>query len=44
MRFPSMWYVQPAKPQIRLRIRAVYSEPVQSLEYSMTVKLLTKEH
>ena len=23
MRFPTMWYVRPAKPQIRLRIRAV---------------------
>ena len=23
MRFPTMWYVQPAKPQISLRIRAV---------------------
>ena len=26
MRFPTMWYVQPAKPQISLRIRAVWSE------------------
>ena len=23
MRFPTMWYLQPAKPQISLRIRAV---------------------
>ena len=23
MRFPTMWYVQPAKPQISLRMRAV---------------------
>ena len=23
MRFPTMWYVQPAKPQISLRIHAV---------------------
>ena len=23
MRFPTMWYVRPAKPQINLRIRAV---------------------
>ena len=22
MRFPTMWYVRPAKPQVRLRIRA----------------------
>ena len=28
MRFPTMWYVQPAKPQISLRIRAVWSEPL----------------
>ena len=26
MKFPSMWYVRPAKPQISLRIRAVWSE------------------
>ena len=26
MRFPSMWYVRPAKPQIRLHICAVWSE------------------
>ena len=28
-RFPTMWYVRPAKPQISLRIRAVWSEPLQ---------------
>ena len=28
MRFPTMWYVWPAKPQISLRIRAVWSEPL----------------
>ena len=28
MRFPTMWYVRPAKSQIRLRIRAVWSEPL----------------
>ena len=28
MIFPSMWYVRPAKPQISLRIRAVWSEPL----------------
>ena len=27
MRFPTMWYVRPAKPQISLRIHAVWSEP-----------------
>ena len=28
MRFPTMWYVQPAKPQISLRICAVWLEPL----------------
>ena len=28
MRFPTMWYVRPAKPLISLRIRAVWSEPL----------------
>ena len=28
MGFPAMWYVRPAKPQISLRIRAVWSEPL----------------
>ena len=28
MRFPAMWYVQLAKVQISLRIRAVTSEPL----------------
>ena len=28
MRFPTMWYMRPAKPQIILRIRAVWSEPL----------------
>ena len=27
-RFPTMWNVRPAKPQISLRIRAVWSEPL----------------
>ena len=39
MRFPTMWYVRPAKPQISLRIRLCLS-----LEYSMSVKLLTEHH
>ena len=34
--------MQPAKPQISLRIRAVWSEPL--LEYSMSIKLLTEHH
>ena len=28
MRFPTMWFVRPAKAQISLRIRAVWSEPL----------------
>ena len=28
MRFPTMWYVRPAKSQISLRIRAFWSEPL----------------
>ena len=35
MRFPKMWYVRPAKPQISLCLL---------LEYSMSVKLLTEYH
>ena len=41
MRFPTMWYVRPAKPQISLRIRAVWSEP---LLVAMSVKLLAEDH
>ena len=44
MRFPTMWYKRPAKPQISLRIRAVCSEPLLSLEYSMTVELLSEHY
>ena len=28
MRYPTVWYVRPAKPQISLRIRTVWSEPL----------------
>ena len=43
MRFPTMWYVQPAKPQISLRIYAQSDQsPCLSLEYSMNIKLLTE--
>ena len=28
MRFPTMWYIRPAKPQISLRICAVWSDPL----------------
>ena len=37
MGFPSMWYVQPAKPQISLCIIAVWKD-------SMNIKLLTEHH
>ena len=39
-----MWYVRPAKAQTSLGIRAVYQILCKSLEYSMTVKLLTEHH
>ena len=45
MRFPTMWYVRPAKS---LRSACAYAQSDQSLclslEYSMTVKLLTELH
>ena len=36
-RFPTMWYVRPAKPQSDQSL-------CWSLEYSMSLKLLTKRH
>ena len=39
MRFPTMWYMRPAKPQISLD-----QSLCQLLEYSMIVKLLTEHH
>ena len=39
-----MWYVQPAKPQIRLRIHTVRLEPLLVSQYSINIKLLTKHH
>ena len=48
MRFPTMWYVRPAKAQISLRIVIFYAQSDQSicssLDYTMTVKLLTENH
>ena len=41
MRFPTMRYVRPAKPQISLYEQSDQSLCL-SLEYSMTVKLLTE--
>ena len=40
MRFPTMWYVRPAKTQISLPDQSL----CLSLEYSMSVKLLTEHH
>ena len=36
MRFPTMWYVRPAKAQTSL--------PICTFEYSMTIQLLTEQH
>ena len=40
MRFPTMWYVRPAKAQTSLRIRVL----CKSLIYSMSVKVMTEHH
>ena len=40
MRFQTMWYMRPAKPQIRQSDQSL----CLSLEYSMTVSLLTEHH
>ena len=42
MRFPTMWYVRPAKPQISLQYAQSDQSLCKSLEYSMTVKLLVE--
>ena len=42
MRFPTMWYVRPAKPQTSLRIRAVWSEPL--LVYWIFYEYLAEQH
>ena len=46
MRFPTMWYVRPAKPQISLRIMHSLIRAFASclLIYSMSVKLLAKHN
>ena len=43
MRFPTMWYVQPAKAQTCAYMQSDQSLS-KSLEYSMTLKLLTEHH
>ena len=44
MRFPTMWNVRPAKPQISLPVQQSDQSLCLSLEYSMTVKLLTANY
>ena len=44
MRVLTMWYVQPAKPLISLRICAVWSEPVLVAWIFYNVKLLNEHH
>ena len=43
MRFPTMWYVRPAKAQIRLPIRAVPGRVAQSVTYLATDACLTAD-
>ena len=44
MGFPTMWFVRTAKPQISLRIRTVWSEPLLVAWIFYSVKLLTEHH
>ena len=44
MRFLTMWYVRPAKPQISLRIQQSDQSLCLSLDYSVAVKLLTEHN
>ena len=44
MRFPTMWYVRPAKAQTSSAYVQTDQSLCSSLEYSMTVKLLTEHH
>ena len=44
MRFQTMWYMWPAKPQISLCICAVWSEPLLMFEYFMIVKLMIEHY
>ena len=41
MRFSTIWYVRPEKPQISLLIRAVYPEPL-IVAYIISIELLTE--
>ena len=44
MRFPTLWYVRPAKAQTSLLICADWSEHLLVAEYSSTVQLLTEHN
>ena len=44
MSFPTIWYVPPAKPQISLRIRAVWSKPLLFVRIFDDCKLLTEQN
>ena len=44
MRFPTMWYVQPAKAQTTCTYGQSDQSFCQSLEYSMTVKQMTEDN
>ena len=43
MKFPTMWHVRPAKPQISLCAQSDQSHCL-SFEYPLSVKLLTEHH
>ena len=44
MGFPTMWYVRPEKPQITLEYAQSDQSLCLSLDYSMSVELLTEYH
>ena len=44
MRFLTMWYVGPAKPQISCALAQSDQSLCKMLKYSMIVKLLTEQH
>ena len=44
MRFPTMWYVRPAKPQISLRKAQSDQSHCKSLVHSITIQLRTDHH
>ena len=44
MRFPTIWYVRPAKAQISQRSRTTDQSVCLSLVYSMIFKLLNEHH